>query len=152
MAEESKRSTRSWPSLRRQQTGHKQIYYRSEAMRQVMEVVRTVSAADVTVLITGESGTGKELVANEVHQRSERSGQALYQGQLCRHPSELLESELFGYEEEPSPGRGAWARRACLSWPTPASSSWMRSATCPPSSPDCCSACSRNGVDAHRRQ
>ena len=72
MAEESKKVNEELAYLRRQQTGHKQIYYRSEAMRQVMEVVRTVSAADVTVLITGESGTGKELVANEVYQRSER--------------------------------------------------------------------------------
>ena len=68
-------------------------------MRQVMEVVRTVSAADVTVLITGESGTGKELVANEVYQRSERRDKPFIKVNCAAIPSELLESELFGYEE-----------------------------------------------------
>lgn len=99
MAEESKKVNEELAYLRRQQTGHKQIYYRSEAMRQVMEVVRTVSAADVTVLITGESGTGKELVANEVYQRSERRDKPFIKVNCAAIPSELLESELFGYEE-----------------------------------------------------
>lgn len=99
MAEESKKVNEELVYLRRQQTGHKQIYYRSEAMRQVMEVVRTVSAADVTVLITGESGTGKELVANEVYQRSERRDKPFIKVNCAAIPSELLESELFGYEE-----------------------------------------------------
>ena len=99
MAEESKKVNEELAYLRRQQTGHKQIYYRSEAMRQVMEVVRTVSAADVTVLITGESGTGKELVANEVYQRSERRDKPFIKVNCAAIPSELLEAELFGYEE-----------------------------------------------------
>ncbi len=45
-------------------------------MRRVFETIDKVADTDVTVLIRGESGTGKELVANALHYRSPRRGQA----------------------------------------------------------------------------
>lgn len=85
--------------LRRQQAGGKQLIYRSEAMESVMELVRTVAQTDVTVLITGESGTGKELIANELYQNSPRRDKPFIKVNCAAIPAELLESELFGYEE-----------------------------------------------------
>lgn len=85
--------------LRSRQAGDKQTIYHSAAMREVMEIVRKVAPTDVTVLITGESGTGKELIANEIYQNSDRCGKPFIKLNCAAIPAELLESELFGYEE-----------------------------------------------------
>lgn len=108
MAEENKKANEELAYLRRQQAGQKQIYYRSEAMRQVMDVVQTVANTNVTVLITGESGTGKELVANAIYQNSGRNSRPFIKLNCAAIPTELMESELFGYEE----GAFTGARRA----------------------------------------
>ena len=94
--------------LRRQQAGGKTLLYRSQAMAAVMELIRTIAPTDVTVLITGESGTGKELAANEIYQYSDRMGKPFIKVNCAAIPAELLESELFGYEE----GAFTGARRA----------------------------------------
>lgn len=86
LTEERRKADEELAYLRQQQAGVKQMYYRSQSMRSVVELIHTVAPTDVTVLITGESGTGKELIANEIYQNSSRKGQALYQGQLRRHP------------------------------------------------------------------
>lgn len=99
LAEENKKANEELAYLRRQQAGDKQISYRSGAMRSVMELIRTVAQTDVTVLITGESGTGKELVANELYQLSDRKGKPFIKVNCAAIPAELLESELFGYED-----------------------------------------------------
>jgi transcriptional regulator with PAS, ATPase and Fis domain len=52
-----------------------------------------------TVLIVGESGTGKELVANALHQRSDRQGGPFIAVNCGAIPGEILESELFGHEK-----------------------------------------------------
>ena len=75
------------------------MYYHSAAMRQVVELIHTVAPTDVTVLITGESCTGKELIANEIYQNSTRRGKPFIKVNCAAIPAELLESELFGYEE-----------------------------------------------------
>lgn len=99
LTEESKKANEELAYLRRQQAGDKTILYRSEAMASVIELIRTIAATDVTVLITGESGTGKELVANEIYQCSDRTGKPFIKVNCAAIPSELLESELFGYED-----------------------------------------------------
>lgn len=69
-------------------------------MRDIYEIAKRVSTYNTTVLITGESGTGKELVARYIHQcdpiRKENPFVVINCGAI---PANLLESELFGYEE-----------------------------------------------------
>jgi two-component system, NtrC family, response regulator AtoC len=70
----------------------------SEKMREVRDLIARVADTDVTVLIRGESGTGKELVARGVHAASPRRDKTFVKVNCAALPSELLESELFGFE------------------------------------------------------
>ena len=71
----------------------------SSAMQDVFRVVERVAASSATVLIAGESGTGKELIARALHTQSTRSAGPFVAINCGAIPSELLESELFGYEK-----------------------------------------------------
>ena len=66
-------------------------------MQKVFSLIRQVSDATSTVLITGESGTGKELVAKAVHFNSPRKNGPFVTVNCGALPETLLESELFGY-------------------------------------------------------
>ena len=68
-------------------------------MRRVESMIDHVADTDITVLIRGESGTGKELVARTICARSRRARRAFVKVNCAALPSELLESELFGYEK-----------------------------------------------------
>jgi two-component system response regulator HydG len=71
---------------------------RSEAMREVFDLLRRMAASPATVLITGESGTGKELVAKAVHYASPRKHRPFVALNCAAIPETLLESDLFGYK------------------------------------------------------
>ncbi|MFC1654343.1 sigma-54-dependent transcriptional regulator [Myxococcota bacterium] len=71
----------------------------SQAMHQLLEEIRKVAPTSGRVLITGESGTGKELVARAVHRLSKRAEGPFVKVNCAAIPSELIESELFGYEK-----------------------------------------------------
>jgi two-component system response regulator AtoC len=71
----------------------------SPRMREVREIIDQVSDTDITVLIRGESGTGKEVVARSLYQQSARCDRPFVKVNCAALPSELLESELFGFEK-----------------------------------------------------
>jgi DNA-binding NtrC family response regulator len=84
----------------------------SAEVQTVIEQVRLVAASNFTVLILGETGTGKELVAQAIHNLSERRRKAFVALDCGAIPEPLLESELFGHEkgaftgaERRAPGR-----------------------------------------------
>jgi two-component system response regulator AtoC len=68
-------------------------------MRDVRDIVEQVADTDITVLIRGESGTGKEVVARALFQLSGRRDRPFVKVNCAALPSELLESELFGFEK-----------------------------------------------------
>ena len=70
----------------------------SERMAEVKELIDRVADTDVTVLIRGESGTGKELVARALAASSPRRDKPFVKVNCAALPTELLESELFGFE------------------------------------------------------
>ncbi len=72
---------------------------RSPRMLQIVEVIRTAAPSDASVLIEGESGTGKELVAAAFHAQSHRAAGPYIRINCAALPSELIESELFGYRK-----------------------------------------------------
>jgi hypothetical protein len=69
----------------------------SAAMRQVFAVLERIAVTDATVLIEGESGTGKELVAEAVHDESERASRPFIVFDCSAVSASLIESELFGH-------------------------------------------------------
>jgi DNA-binding NtrC family response regulator len=71
---------------------------KNPGMHRVFEIIRMVSAMDVTVLLEGETGTGKEMAARAIHSRGRRRGGPFIPINCAGIPEPLLESELFGYE------------------------------------------------------
>jgi transcriptional regulator with GAF, ATPase, and Fis domain len=71
---------------------------RSPAMRELLSTVARVAWSEEPVLIQGETGAGKEVIARELHALSPRADQPLLKVNCAALPSELVESELFGYE------------------------------------------------------
>ena len=69
------------------------------AMQEVFSLIKRVSKTDANILILGESGTGKELVARAIHYTSLRADKPFIPIDCTTIPSELMESELFGYEK-----------------------------------------------------
>ncbi len=80
-------------------SGMDRIVGESSAMRKVLEMVRSVSQTDATVLVRGESGTGKEMVAQAIHAASARRYFPIVPVNCGALPESLLESELFGHEK-----------------------------------------------------
>ncbi len=75
------------------------IIGRSDAIRQVIDRVRQVAKTEITILVQGESGVGKELIAQALHQLSERRHKGLQIVNCGAIPEGLIESELFGAEK-----------------------------------------------------
>jgi DNA-binding NtrC family response regulator len=84
---------------RGESVGSSEPVWVSSAMREIRAVIEQIGETDVTVLIQGESGAGKEVVAREVHAVSNRVRGPFVKVNCAALPTELLESELFGYEK-----------------------------------------------------
>jgi len=76
-----------------------QIIGNSPNLIKMKGIIKKVAQTKSTVLITGETGTGKELVAHAIHQLSSRSHYSFVRLNCAAIPNDLIESELFGYEE-----------------------------------------------------
>jgi len=71
----------------------------SKRMREIESQCTLVARADIPVLILGESGTGKEVAAMLIHKMSARSQRTFLKVNCAAMPADLLESELFGYDQ-----------------------------------------------------
>lgn len=71
----------------------------SPRMRHLKEIAQKVARTMPNILLTGETGTGKEMFARAIHNASDRRGNPFITINCAAIPMELLESELFGYEE-----------------------------------------------------
>jgi two-component system, NtrC family, response regulator AtoC len=71
----------------------------SKRMLEIESQCALVARADIPVLILGESGTGKEVAAMLIHKKSARSQRTFLKVNCAAMPADLLESELFGYEQ-----------------------------------------------------
>ncbi|MFI3268764.1 MAG: sigma 54-interacting transcriptional regulator [Rikenellaceae bacterium] len=72
---------------------------RSHQMSELLSLINSVAKTDATVLIRGESGVGKELVADAIHQNSNRKDKPFIKVNCASLPDALIESELFGHEK-----------------------------------------------------
>ena len=71
----------------------------SPQMVRIRQQILQIAPVDVPVFICGESGVGKEVVARMIHLRSKRRNQGFIKVNCAALPGELLESELFGFEQ-----------------------------------------------------
>ena len=87
--------------------GHSTFFvYASPCMREFQEHAALVARVNLPVLILGESGTGKEVLARYIHSLSPQASNPFLKVNCAAVPSELLESELFGYEQGAFTGAG----------------------------------------------
>lgn len=85
--------------LKRKVSKTRHILGDSESINRIKETIERVAPTEARVLITGANGSGKELVARWIHEKSNRSENALIEVNCAAIPSELIESELFGHEK-----------------------------------------------------
>lgn len=77
---------------------HGRFIGRSEPIVRVLSAAERVATTDAPVLLLGETGTGKELMAQSIHELSERRSRSMVVVNCASLPSTLIENELFGRE------------------------------------------------------
>lgn len=75
------------------------LLHKSDRMKEIVAEARQYAKTNSNLLISGETGTGKEILAQGVHNLSQRKNQAFVSLNCAALPDQLLESELFGHEE-----------------------------------------------------
>jgi len=81
----------------KQELWRTKIISRSAVMESLLQQTKQVAKSDFSLLIHSESGTGKELLAQAIHQASQRANKPFTAINCAAIPEQLLESELFGY-------------------------------------------------------
>jgi two-component system, NtrC family, response regulator AtoC len=95
----SLRTTAEAPSTAATRLASGDMFFgRSPAMMALRSSLPTVAASNVPILIEGETGSGKEMLARQIHNLSPFAGKPFVKLNCAAVPSELMESELFGYE------------------------------------------------------
>jgi DNA-binding NtrC family response regulator len=89
------------------------LYGACATMQRLFQTIGRLGPSNATVMILGESGSGKELVAQAIHQLSERSRKAFVAVNCGALPENLIESELFGHERGSFTG-AARTHRGCF--------------------------------------
>ena len=74
-------------------------------MQEIRSLIGHVGWSEAPLLIQGETGSGKEILAREMHANSPRAAKVFLKLNCAALPSELVESELFGYERGAFTGR-----------------------------------------------
>jgi DNA-binding NtrC family response regulator len=93
-------ATRALTEPRPEKFSFEHIVGRSPVMREMLRLARKVADSQVSsILLQGESGTGKDLVAKAIHYSSKRADCPFIAINCAALPSNLIESELFGYEK-----------------------------------------------------
>ncbi len=89
--------------------------------QRVQPLLDRIAGSDVPVLLEGETGSGKEVLARRIHNQSLRAGEVFLKLNCAALPSELVESELFGYERgsftgafKSNPGKFELANRGTI--------------------------------------
>ncbi|MBN1829983.1 MAG: sigma 54-interacting transcriptional regulator [Deltaproteobacteria bacterium] len=75
------------------------MIYKSRSMEELILRAKKYAISDSTMLISGETGTGKEILAQSIHNYSNRANGSFVSINCAAVPDQLLESELFGHEE-----------------------------------------------------
>ena len=75
------------------------IIGQAKSLQSVFRAIGKISKSNISVLVRGESGTGKELIAQSIHENSDRSDMPFVAINVAAIPHDLLESELFGHEK-----------------------------------------------------
>ncbi|HFJ9285993.1 TPA: sigma-54 interaction domain-containing protein [Bacillus toyonensis] len=76
---------------------HEGLILKSIAMQKIIETIKKVSVVDSTVLVLGETGVGKSRLVRHLHEVSRRKNENFYEINCAALPTNLIESELFGY-------------------------------------------------------
>jgi len=77
---------------------HHELIGKNSQIKDIRELIKVVANTALSVVIYGETGSGKEVVARELHRHSDRRNKRFVKVNCAALPTELLESELFGYD------------------------------------------------------
>src|SRR5947209_4287016 len=96
---EMRQTSRKLTSQLERGSGFGEFVGTSKIMREVYELIQSLSSSNASAIITGESGTGKELAARTIHRLSSRATGPFIAVNSAAIPETLIESEVFGHEK-----------------------------------------------------
>lgn len=95
--EEMDNQLKTYKKELRETYGHGGLIFKSLAMQKIVDTIKKVSVVDSTVLVLGETGVGKSRLVRHLHEVSHRKHESFYEINCAALPTNLIESELFGY-------------------------------------------------------